>query len=456
MKNLVTITLIGFLSTSLISKRLRDIPKGVESKNRISDEKLAKKQEGEYVTGIAGVTSDPDVGVGFAAVFFYYINGKKSDPYFAYSDFKHRIHASALVSTKGVKNYSLGWDAPFFLNSLFRIRSLLEYTAQPNLNYYGTGSQSLNPLSFAGKNYSSYKKFQQALRSPTGTTTTNAFYDKYAITLPRLKIFFEREMLGGLLRPQIGYIFSKLSVNDYSNKEIESIDGIRRIQQQTRLSIDNDEGLVTGFNGGIESIARLGFGFDTRDIAANPSKGMFHDFVIDFASPFLGSSFDYISYTLGSRGFYSLLKGLVMAGRFMYTVRTAGAGNQRTSFNALGNFSSTSVFEIEALGGFRSIRGFRKGRFRGNAMALMNLELRYTFYEARAWGQTFDFMVVPFVDTGSVFESLALSSLPLNSPWPLSGGLALRIVWNQVTVIMFDFAMSKEDSGFYINVGHIF
>jgi len=63
--------------------------------------------------------------------------------------------------------------------------------------------------------------------------------------------------------------------------------------------------------------------------------------------------------------------------------------------------------------------------------------------------QRFSIQIAPLLDIGRVFDNVGWSL----ENWRLSGGAGLRIGWNRSTIIMFDFAASSEDTGFYIDFG---
>jgi hypothetical protein len=62
-------------------------------------------------------------------------------------------------------------------------------------------------------------------------------------------------------------------------------------------------------------------------------------------------------------------------------------------------------------------------------------------------------IAVPFTDVGRSFDDASELTL---SDWRPSYGGALRISWNLATIITADYGRSAEDSGLYINFGHIF
>ena len=61
--------------------------------------------------------------------------------------------------------------------------------------------------------------------------------------------------------------------------------------------------------------------------------------------------------------------------------------------------------DANGLGGYPTLRGFVTDRFVGDAAAYANGQLRWAFGEKMLWGQHLRFMLVPFVDTGRVFDS---------------------------------------------------
>jgi hypothetical protein len=62
-------------------------------------------------------------------------------------------------------------------------------------------------------------------------------------------------------------------------------------------------------------------------------------------------------------------------------------------------------------------------------------------------------MVVPFVDLGAVYDRVSDVAL---GGWKRDQGAALRVSWNLATIVTVEYALSDEDSGFYVNFGHIF
>ena len=62
-------------------------------------------------------------------------------------------------------------------------------------------------------------------------------------------------------------------------------------------------------------------------------------------------------------------------------------------------------------------------------------------------------MLARFVDVGRVFD--AVSDLELKR-FRNGQGAGFRIAWNQATIIVIDYGVSREDSTLYVNFNHPF
>src|ERR1039457_1712052 len=71
------------------------LPFDIAKEKRLSDEELENKKEGFYVTGVPDFSSDPLTGFGFGAEAQLFFNGKKSDPFFAYTDTRAEFDITA-------------------------------------------------------------------------------------------------------------------------------------------------------------------------------------------------------------------------------------------------------------------------------------------------------------------------------------------------------------------------
>ncbi len=423
-------------------------PAGFENKRPINDEDLAKKKEGGYFTGLPLANYDPDTGFGAGARAYYFFDGKRTSPLFAYTPYEHRVFAQTFFSTKGLQFHWLDYDAPALFGSPWRVRSQLIYERNTSRNYFGIGERA-QALSFTGaprQTYDSYAKYLAAQERAGAEGKTYALYDKHLFERPLWLMSLERTLLGGAMRSLVGLGFSHAGVGDYTGKVVDG----RGVGAPTRLKEDCDARRIVGCDGGWDNTLRLGLAYDTRDFEPDPNSGFFADVAADFGTAALGSKYDYVRAMAAVRGYYSpipKLADLVIAARGVYQVTSRGAP-----------FFSMDIFPFTedprtGLGGVRTLRGFKSDRFVGRVMALGNLEIRWTFAHARIFGQRFAFIGVPFMDIGRSFDAIRRTTL---SGWNRSQGLGLRIAWNLATIIMVDYGVSAEDSGLYVNFTHIF
>jgi hypothetical protein len=431
-------------------------PPGFGSKQHLSEEDYAKKKEGGYFTGLPLANYDPNTGFGFGARLYYYWDGEKKDPLFAYTPYEHRFFANAFFTTGGLQFHWLDYDAPAIAGSPWRIRSQLIYERNTNRNYFGIDTRAQGSLSFPGdpRNFSSFDKYADAQSrvQPDGTTYGN--YDKMFFERPIWVMGVERSLIGGLMRSIFGFQFSDARIEDYTGKLTDAKDAsgadVKAPEAPTRLRLDCDAHRIVGCPGGWDNTLRVGLAFDSRDFEPDPNNGIFADVEADFGTRYLGSEYDYVRLMMAARGYYSpipKLADLVLAARGVYEVQSQGAP-----------FFSMDIFPFTedpraGMGGLRTLRGFKQDRFVGHVMAMSNFEIRWTFAQTKILGQRFAFIGVPFLDMGRVFDTMRDTSF---QHWNRAQGAGLRIAWNLATIIMVDYGVSEEDSGLYINFTHIF
>ena len=222
----------------------------------------------------------------------------------------------------------------------------------------------------------------------------------------------------------------------------------------TKLGADCAAGLATGCDGGWNNTLRAGVAFDTRDFDPDPNSGVFVDSTGQWSAKGFGSFADYLRWTTAARVYVSPfpeLADVVVAGRVLYSIQSA-----RVPFFAMNTLAmaggTDDATDQTGLGGERTLRGYRQDRFIGLVAAAANVEVRWTFAKFPLLRQHFSLQVAPFVDTGRVFDRVGLSL----DDWKVAGGGGLRIGWNQSTIVMFDYGVSREDAGLYIDFGMAF
>jgi outer membrane protein assembly factor BamA len=418
----------------------------MKDKRPLRDDDVADKVEGGYFTGLPLANSDPNFGFGFGARVYRFENGARTDDLFGYTPYRHRIYGQAFFATRGYQYHVIDWDAPYVDDTPFRVRATLAFERNTATNYFGNGTSTLNRLRYPGEDrtFASHGDYVDSQRDTNGGVYKR--YDQYILTRPAALVSVERDFFGGIVRGLVGFRLSYASIDQWTGRDDEGA-----VQARTRLDEDCASGHARGCNGGFNNSLKLGVALDTRDFEPDPNSGVFVDFTTELAGRPIGSEFDWVRATLSPKFYWSpfpKLTDLVLATRFVGQVQTAD-----TPVFSMNEISFTDG-NREGLGGLRTLRGYTLNRFVGRALALANVELRWTFAEIHPLKkQRFAFMVVPFFDIGRVFDSLEDFEL---ARFRYAGGGGLRIAWNQATIISVDYGISREGSALYINFGHPF
>jgi hypothetical protein len=432
-------------------------PPGLNQKKHLHADDYARKNQGGYFTGIPLADYDPTTGAGFGARGYYYYNGDRSDPLFAYTPYKQRLILQVFATTRGAQDQLIDFDAPNFLGSLYRVRATLEYEAANVWPYYGIGTRTLAPLSFPGApgvTFAHLADYQRALQGVQRNGTTYAFYNSLGFQRPTLQLGIERLLLGGVLRPFVGVGLSYNRLTDFTGQQESAVgyagNNVQAAEARTLFASDCGAHRIVGCGGGFDDVLRLALSIDTRDFEPDPNYGVYAELSSEIGTKVLGSQYDYARVMLSVRGFYSPIPkraDLVIAIRGLYEVQSSG-----TPF-----FSEVWLPFIddnhEGLGGLRTLRGYDQDRFVGPIIALANFELRWTFVRFRVLKQGIGLIAVPFLDTGRVFDNVQQTSL---LDWKRTEGMGLRIAWNEATILMADYGFSSEGSALYLNFNHIF
>lgn len=421
-------------------------PDFMSAKHAVPDQLIKEKREGRYWTAFPAIGWDPETLFTFGALAQIYDNGPANSPFFYYAPYRERIALGATASTGGRARGFVAYDLPYVAGSPWRVRAAVSYGVNTFENYFGIGESTLGPLTYPGstREFSSMSDYTKALDQVVDGETWK-HYNQYDRREGNGAVSLERDYLGGRLRPQLGLQFSYVKVHDYTG---ENIDGA--IQQPTRLFSDYTSRSILGFDGGWDNALKLGLTYDTRDFEPDPMSGIMLQLAARLSLKALGSDFNYEQLTLSARGFHNLLRQprqLVLAGRVAYVMQ----------FGDVPFYSAPIIpltdMDIQGLGGFNTLRGYVQNRFVGKAASWASAELRWGFAETTFLKQHLRFMLAPFVDVGSVFNSVSDTSF---KRWKYDAGAGLRLAWNLSTIISFDLARSSESTMFYMEVGHQF
>ena len=439
---IILLICLGFLPPHFFAqtKDSLKLPFAIAREKKLSDEDLANKKEGAYITGAPDLSSDPINGFGYGGAASIFFNGKKSDPFFAYTAYRANLNISLFNTTRNQREFFLKLDVPYLLNTKWRLRLEGGYEANPNLLYFGINEQSLNGLSYYPNNDSSQNIIHNASYSAYESSLkgNNKFYNNYFKKEAVLNLSLERAYLQGKLRCLLGY---EIAYVDFSP-----------FQGNSLLKTDADAGRITGLKKGLVQLWQIGFIYDTRDLETDPSNGLFSELTNETSLQALGSAYNFNKTFFHVNYYKKILPGhvnkLVLAARsaFGYTALNSPFFEYQDEWSSEGS--------IEGLGGPTTLRGFKQSRFLSRAIMFNNVELRWRFAQTTFLKQHLAFSAVPFADVGAVWNTLPRVFSQNN--FKGNAGLGLRIAWNVNTILRFDYALSKEDQQFFFNLAHAF
>jgi len=447
---------------------------------RMSDEELEVKKEGVIVTGLPRLEFDPIRGFGIGGDVFLLLNGKKEDPFFPYTPYRHKVGLNFFIFENGRVRYALNYDSPYLFNTKWRLRADAVLWEDPEAQYWGIGSENLRrPLRFRDKRKGYERDFHRmddyetnlelAELGADGEYYTDVNYNHMIQREQLYNLLAERTFMGGKLRLMFGYEALLTSFSSYGGTRSEAInlDGeeVDAINNTTLIEKEIASGVwdrynLTGFNNSenylFTSMLAFALIYDTRDFEPDPSRGLFLEYSHEYSAPWLGSQFNFHKFMIQGQYIHTLAKWRNNKSRLTF----AGLGafgyifGPRINFIEMWDLSSQAeAGGILVMGGERSLRGFREGRFMAPAAALVNLELRSRFYDFKVLRQHISLGLTPFLDMGSVFDSPWQFTF---ANWKSSAGLGARIGWNQSTVIRLDFAGSAEGTQTFLGFGHTF
>ncbi|MBU0941258.1 MAG: outer membrane protein assembly factor [Bacteroidetes bacterium] len=467
MKYFVTIGLIIMITFSTRAQENnapeKDSLSFIKSK-RMSDDDLAKKKEGTFITGIPDFSSDPVTGFGFGLRGNAFYNGERTNPLFAYTPYLAKLKANMAYYTSNARELVLSLDIPYYKGTRWRFKIDFKAQQNPSNLYFGLTESTLNQLSLPSDpntSFRTYAEFDRARKTTRagepgeGAIVTDALSNRFRETEYMLNLKADYAIGNGRWRIMSGYEIQNLKYKTFEGEEADAIDPISGEETTAAngfslLQRDFEQEEISGLDGGWISILQTALIYDTRDFEPDPTKGYYFEIANEYSSKYIGSQYNFNKLFLQGRAYQKLPFGkrTILAGRL-------GIGNIFGSNAPFFEFQDqwSPDGSINSLGGRQSLRGYRANRFLARSLWFTNIELRIRLAEARLGKQRFTFGVAPFFDAGTVrdrWQNLNLKNIKT------SYGSGLRIGWNQSTILSFDYGVSTEDQLFFFGIGQIF
>lgn len=469
--------LIIFLPKSIYPKQTHlhqepnpKLPFEISPKKKLSTEDIQSKKEGWYFNLLPLANTDPNQGIGYGLRTAILNNGSSKDTLFGYTPYRFRASGLIFKSSKNLTIYGLIIDMPYIFDSPYRLRIQGFFVNNPNSLYFGIGEKTLQPLSYKQRNDPTgetvhegnflEREKQLSYSQPSSNGISYRVMDKkynyYELENTFSTLSLERNYFKGLVRLAGGFKFARNIIHFFDGKIFPAretlYNDIPTKNDKTKVTEDYESKEIKGIGGGYTNTIRFAFVYDTRDLEPDPYKGNFFELTHERAIKSIGSDFQFNKTFFQYRLYYPIFPKYIQRMLIAYRFGIVSTRGKDIPFYEYRNFYGTEG-EMGGLGGMRTLRGFRQDRFVAPAMGFYNLELRYKFYELHFKQENFLFYIVPFVDSGRVWNDMSRINL---QGYMYSYGIGLRIAWNQATVMMADYAVSKEDKQLYVNFNHIF
>lgn len=193
---------------------------------------------------------------------------------------------------------------------------------------------------------------------------------------------------------------------------------------------------IKGFVAHAQKIALVYSTMDSRDM---PTTGFYAKASIEASAKALGSSASYRHYEAEVKGYFPLAEArYITVARLVYN-QTLG--------------SDVPFLEQSILGGETTLRGYGRNRFIDNSYFLLNLEERIRLFRWTLFNVNTDWELAPFVDFGSVMESLDNAQ---TRDFEFNPGVGFRAVVRPNIVGRVDIGIGKDGPSVFVGLGYPF
>jgi len=447
--NINTLFLTAFLCTAfspVITQAQADSTKSAKKADKI--------KTGWNFGGVPVIAYDSDIGFKYGALVnvFHYGDGSQ------YPKYRHSLYFEWSRTTKGSGINQFIYDSEYLIPGI-RVSAEASYLTEQSLDFYGfNGYEAYYNSDWEDKESSEY--------------ISRMFYNMDR-KLTRLRADFQGKITGPQFRWMAGieYNHAKMGTVDIArlNKGKDEEDQL----PDTALLYDQyvDWGVIPAdqAEGGNTTLLKAGLVYDTRDIEANPMKGIWTEMQLLAAPGFLGNDQAYTRLIITHRQYFTLAPEVLnFAYRLSYQTKLTG---EMPYYMLPFIYNTAPNYTRDGVGGAKTIRGVLRNRIVGDGFVFGNIELRWKFLRTIVFNQNIYLALSAFLDGGMVtrkydFDTAGFSAEQLNmvehedEKLHLGAGGGFHFVMNQNFVIAFDYglALNSADgkSGLYIGLNFLY
>jgi outer membrane protein assembly factor BamA len=420
-----------------------------------SSAKADKIKTGWNFGGVPVIAYDTDIGFKYGALvnIFHYGDGTQ------YPKYRHSLYFEWSRTTKGSGINQFIYDSEYLIPGI-RVSAEASYLTEQSLDFYG----------FNG--YESY--FNADWEDKESDDYLSRMYYNMDRKLTRLRADFQGKITGPQFRWMAGIEYNHAKTGTV---DIEKLNKGKDVEDQlpdTALLYDKfvDWGVIPGdqADGGNTTLLKAGLVYDTRDIEANPMKGIWTELQFLMAPSFLGN--DDLSYTrfiLTHRQYFTLAPQVLnLAFRVSYQSKLSG---DMPYYMLPFVYNTAPNYTRDGVGGAKTVRGVMRNRIVGEGFAFGNIELRWKFLRTIIFNQNVYLALSGFLDGGIVttkydFNKSGIPSGQINlvenadEKLHLGAGAGFHFVMNQNFIIAVDYGRALDpgdgESGLYIGLNFLY
>lgn len=196
---------------------------------------------------------------------------------------------------------------------------------------------------------------------------------------------------------------------------------------------------VPGIDGFSTHAQRLAIVYNTLDSPAMPTLGGYAKLSVENSAEYLGSSADFRHYEAELKGFIPLDNArYITAFRLAYNQTLGGA---------------VPFLERSILGGETTLRGYGRNRFIDSSYLLFNLEERIRLFRWEIFDVNADWELAPFIDLGSVMETIDNAD---TGSFEFNPGVGFRAIVRPNIVGRVDVGFGKDGPAVFVGLGYPF
>ncbi len=418
-----------------------------------SQVKTDKIKTGWNFGALPAIAYDTDIGFKYGALvnLFYYGDGKQ------YPKYLHSLYFEWNHTTKGSGTSQFTYDSEYLIPGI-RVSAEVSYLTEQSLDFYGfNGYEAYYNADFEDEDHDQY---------------ISRMYYNMERKLLRVKADFQGKITGPEFRWFAGLEFNNAKMGTVDIDKLNKGKDDDDILPDADLLYDKyvEWGLIPEdeAEGGQSTLIKAGLVYDTRDIEANPMKGIWTDMQILMAPGFLGTDHPYSRLAITHRQYFTLApQVLSFAYRLSYQTSIGGS---MPYYMLPFVYNTAPSLTRDGVGGAKTVRGIMRNRVVGDGFVYGNLEMRWKFLRTMVFNQNVYLALSAFLDGGMVTDKYDMETTNLEAndyleegsseKLHMGAGAGLHIVMNQNFVIAVDYgrALDPQDgiSGFYIGLNFLY